>query len=194
MKNAVLFAMISLLGGCMVVNEPAQVVAASPGVKTSNGSLPTDIRRVTMIVRNMENSLKLYRDVMGLKVNYDAVLPMSGVALPAGEPGAKARLVLLNGNDPFIGWIGLMEWVDPRLPDPGPYPVRMGIGRHVIVTHTADVDRRCAEAALVPGVTVTSPPRDQIYPGRNGAPPIRVRGCNFFDPDGTLIELNQMQK
>jgi catechol 2,3-dioxygenase-like lactoylglutathione lyase family enzyme len=145
-----------------------------------------------MIVRDMENSLKLYRDVMGLKVNYDAVLPMSGVALPAGEPGAKARLVLLNGNDPFIGWIGLMEWLDPRLPDPGPYPKRMGIGGHVIVTQTADVDRRCAEAAKIPGVIVTGPPRDQSYPGRNGAPPIKVRGCNFFDPDGTLIELNQL--
>jgi catechol 2,3-dioxygenase-like lactoylglutathione lyase family enzyme len=177
---------------CAASDEKPQVAASSPGVEKPAEKLPTDIRRVTMIVRDMENSLKLYRDVMGLKVNYDAVLPMSGVALPAGEPGAKARLVLLNGNDPFIGWIGLMEWLDPRLPDPGPYPKRMGIGGHVIVTQTADVDRRCAEAAKIPGVTVTGPPRDQTYPGRNGAPPIKVRGCNFFDPDGTLIELNQL--
>ena len=117
---------------------------------------------------------------------------MSGVALPAGEPGAKARLVLLNGNDLFIGWIGLMEWLDPALPDPGPYPKRMGIGSHVIVTQTQDVDRRCAEAAKLLGVTMTATPRDQTYPGRNGAPPIKVRGCNFFDPDGTLIELNEL--
>ena len=82
---------------------------------------------------------------MGLEVNYDAVLPMSGVALPAGEPGAKARLVLLNGNDPCIGWIGLMQWLEPRLPDVGDYPRRMSVGGHVIVTHTEDVDRRCAE-------------------------------------------------
>jgi catechol 2,3-dioxygenase-like lactoylglutathione lyase family enzyme len=189
-------AMIALaLAGCSAAaEERPQAASTSPGVEKPTEQLPTDIRRVTMIVRDMENSLKLYRDVMGLKVNYDAVLPMSGVALPAGEPGAKARLVLLNGNDPFIGWIGLMEWLDPRLPDPGPYPKRMGIGGHVIVTQTADVDRRCAEAALVPGVTVTGPPRDQTYPGRNGAPPIKVRGCNFFDPDGTLIELNQLMK
>lgn len=186
--------MALLLGACTAAGQQPQRAASSPGVENPEGKLPTDIRRVTMIVRNMENSLKLYRDVMGMQVNYDAVLPMSGVALPAGEPGAKARLVLLNGNDPFIGWIGLMEWVEPRLPDPGPYPTRMGIGGHVIVTHTADVDRRCSQAAQVPGVTVTSPPRDQTYPGRNGAPPIKVRGCNFFDPDGTLIELNQMQK
>lgn len=179
------------LSAC-AADQQRQVAQSSPGVEKPAAKLPTDIRRVTMIVRDMENSLKLYRDVMGLTVNYDAVLPMSGVALPAGEPGAKARLVLLNGNDPFIGWIGLMEWLDPRLPDPGPYQKRMGIGGHVIVTQTADVDRRCAEAAKVPGVHVTGPPRDQTYPGRNGAPPIKVRGCNFFDPDGTLIELNQL--
>lgn len=191
MRITIAFAALAL-AACTGTGERPQIATASPGVEKQREKLPTDIRRVTMIVRDMENSLKLYRDVMGLKVNYDAVLPMSGVALPAGEPGAKARLVLLNGNDPFIGWIGLMEWLDPRLPDPGPYPKRMGIGGHVIVTQTQDVDRRCAEAALIPGVTVTGPPRDQSYPGRNGAPPIKVRGCNFFDPDGTLIELNQL--
>ena len=182
------------VAACSSPNKRPQIASASPGVGKPTEALPTDIRRVTMIVRDMENSLKLYRDVMGLKVNYDAVLPMSGVALPAGQPGAKARLVLLNGNDPFIGWIGLMEWLDPKLPDPGPYPSRMGIGGHVIVTNTQDIDRRCAEAAKIPGVTVTAPPRAQQYPGRNGAPPINVRGCNFFDPDGTLIELNQLLK
>jgi len=81
----------------------------SPGVEVPAERLRTDIRRVTLIVRDMEASLKLYRDVVGLKVNYDTVVETSGVALPAGEPGAKARLVLLNSNDPFIGWIGLMQ-------------------------------------------------------------------------------------
>jgi catechol 2,3-dioxygenase-like lactoylglutathione lyase family enzyme len=193
MKYLILLVSLAV-AACSSPYERPQIASASPGVEKPTEALPTDIRRVTMIVRDMENSLKLYRDVMGLKVNYDAVLPMSGVALPAGQPGAKARLVLLNGNDPFIGWIGLMEWLDPKLPDPGPYPSRMGIGGHVIVTNTQDIDRRCAEAAKIPGVTVTAPPRPQQYPGRNGAPPINVRGCNFFDPDGTLIELNQLLK
>jgi len=164
------------------------------GVEKPKDVVPTDIRRVTMIVRNMENSLKLYRDVFGMKINYDAVVQTSGIALPAGEPGAKARLVLLNSNDAYIGWIGLMQWTDPPLPDPGPYPKRMAPGGHVIVTNTDDVDGRCAIAAKVPGVTMTAPARIQEYPGRNGAPPIRVRGCNFFDPDGTLIEMNQLLK
>ena len=164
------------------------------GVEKPTDAVPTDIRRTTIIVRDMETSLKLYRDVMGLKVNYDTIVTMSGVALPAGPPGAKARLVLLNSNDSYIGWIGLLHWVDPKLPDPGPYPKRLGPGGIVIVTNTDDVPARCAAAAKIPGVTMTGAPRVQTYPGRNGAPPIRVIGCNFFDPDGVLIEMNQLQK
>ena len=193
MRIASLAAAALAMTGCVsVVDNSSAPITSSPGVERPAQRLPTDIRRTTLIVRDMENSLRLYRDVLGMKINYDTVVTMSGVALPAGPPGAKSRLVLLNGNDPFIGWIGLMEWIDPKLPDPGPYATRMGIGSHVIITQTDDVDRRCAEAAKVPGVTMTAPARDQTYPGRNGAPPIKVRGCNFFDPDGTLIEMNQL--
>src|SRR5688572_24934697 len=145
---------LAMLGAQTVHSEDTDSAAVSSGVEKPALRLATDVRRVTLIVRDLENSLKLYRDVMGLQVNY--------------------------------------EWLEPPLPDPGPYPQRLSVGGHVIVTHTEDVDRRCAEAAKVPGVKVTSPPRLQQFPGRNGAPPIRVRGCNFFDPDGTLIELNQM--
>lgn len=164
---------------------------AAPGVEKPAEKIPTDVRRVTLIVRDIETSLKLYRDVVGLKVNYDTVVTTSGVALPAGEPGAKARLVLLNGNDPWVGWIGLMQWIDPPIPA-APYPTRMGPGGHVIVMNTDDVEGRCAAAKKVPGVTTTAPPRLQVYPGRNGGPDIHVMGCNFFDPDGTLIEMNQI--
>jgi catechol 2,3-dioxygenase-like lactoylglutathione lyase family enzyme len=181
-----------------VANQPAALAEnrsnVAAGVEKPAEPVPTDIRRTTLIVRDIEKSLMLYRDVMGLKVNYDTVVTMSGVALPAGPPGAKARLVLLNSNDPYIGWIGLMQWTQPRLRNPGPYPRRMGPGGVVIVTNTDDVAGKCAAAARVPGVTMTAPPREQVYPGRNGAPPIRVIGCNFFDPDGILIEMNQLQK
>jgi catechol 2,3-dioxygenase-like lactoylglutathione lyase family enzyme len=167
---------------------------AAPGVTAPATRLPTDVRRATIIVRDMEASLKLYRDVIGMQVNYDTVVETSGVALPAGTPGAKARLVLLNANDPWVGWVGLMQWTDPRLSDPGAYPKRMGPGGVVLVMNTDDVAGRCKAAKAVPGVTFTAEPRLQEYPGRNGGPPIRVMGCNFFDPDGILIEMNQILK
>ena len=174
--------------------KPGAATPAAAGLATSAARLPTDVRRTTIIVRDMEASLKLYRDVVGMKVNYDTVVETSGVALPAGVPGAKARLVLLNANDGWVGWIGLMQWTDPQLADPGPYPKRMGPGGVVIVMNTDDVPGRCKAAKAVPGVTFTAEPRLQEYPGRNGGPPIRVMGCNFFDPDGILIEMNQILK
>ena len=189
---------IYLIMTALLLSAPASAQSerstVAAGVEKPAERIPTDIRRTTLIVRSIENSLKLYRDVFGMKVNYDTVVQTSGVALPAGKPGAKARLVLLNSNDIYIGWIGLMEWLDPPIKASRTYRKRMGPGDHVIVTNTDDVDARCAAAAKVPGVTMTAPVRMQEYPGRNGAPPIRVRGCNFFDPDGTLIELNQLLK
>ncbi|MFM7404569.1 MAG: VOC family protein [Erythrobacter sp.] len=185
----------SLLAGCAVNigNEVPRTAAApaSPGVAAPKDRLPTDVRRATIIVRDMEKSLALYRDVIGLEVNYDTTVQTSGVALPAGEPGATARLVLLNANDLWVGWVGLMEWVDPAIPA-GDYPMRMGPGDVVLVLNTDDVEGRCAKAKTVPGVTFTAEARLQTYPGRNGGPDIRVIGCNFFDPDGILIELNQI--
>lgn len=172
--------------------QSAPPPSRSPGVEAPAARVPTDVRRTTFIVRDIDTSLRLYRDVIGLKVNYDAEVQTSGVALPAGKPGATARLVLLNGNDPWVGWIGLMQWTRPTLGKAKPYPRRMTYGGTVIVMNTDDVDGRCAAAAKVPGVVMTAQPRMQEYPGRNGGPPIRVRGCNFFDPDGTLIEMNQL--
>ncbi len=165
---------------------------AAAGVSAPKERLPTDVRRLTILVRDMENSLKLYRDVIGLKMNYDERLTVSGVALPAGVPGNKVRLVLLNGNDPFIGWIGLMQYFDPPLAAADPYPKRLQAGSHVLILNTDDAAKRCAMAKSVPGVTFTAEVREQIYPGRNGGPPIHVMGCNFFDPDGTAIEMNQI--
>lgn len=181
-----------LMIACAMLGSAATAQTA-PGVEKPKDRLPTDVRRATLIVRDMEASLKLYRDVVGMQVNYDTVVETSGVALPAGKPGAKARLVLLNANDPWVGWIGLMQWVSPPLKAKA-YPKRMGPGGVVLVMNTDDVEGRCKAAKSVPGVHFTSEPRLQTYPGRNGAPEIRVMGCNFFDPDGILVEMNQILK
>ncbi len=187
-KLACILALFASACAPAMAQKPAAV-----GVEAPKERIPTDIRRLTILVRDMERSLKLYRDVLGLKVNYDAEIQVSGVALPAGVPGNMTRLVLLNGNDPWVGWIGLMQYTDPPLPgSEQPYSLRLGPGGHVLVTNTDDAVKRCAMAKAVPGVQFTADPRLQVYKGRNGGPDIKVMGCNFFDPDGTFIELNQI--
>jgi catechol 2,3-dioxygenase-like lactoylglutathione lyase family enzyme len=194
MKKILMASAMALLAACTQYSGSDKVATASPGISTASERVPTDIRRLTILVRDMDNSLKLYRDVLGLKINYDAPITVSGVALPAGVPGNKTRLVLLNSNDGFVGWIGLMQYTDPPLPERGPYPKRLGIGGHVLVTNTDDAEKRCAMAKSVPGVYFTGDAKISEYPGRNGGPAIRVKGCTFFDPDGTFVELNQLLK
>ena len=182
----------ALLAACATTG--AKAPERGPGVAAPDARsqvFPTDLRRTSLIVSSIEESLKFYRDILEFEVNYDAEVTMSGVALPAGEPGAKARLVLLSGNDPWVGWIGLLEWLDPPLDVPPPR-TRMGIGDAVLVFNTEKVDSHCDAAAALPGIRMTAPASDTTYPGRAGGAPITVRTCYLFDRDGYFVELNKV--
>ena len=115
--------------------------------EAASQEFPTDFRRLSLIVDDIDESLKLYRDVLEFKVNYDTEVTMSGKALPAGEPGAKARLVLLSSNDSWVGWIGMLQWLDPKLPPRADKYSRMGIGEPVLVFNTEKVDEHCEAVA-----------------------------------------------
>ncbi len=171
------------------------VSEAKPTIKAPDAAsqaFPTDLRRTSLIVSDIEESLKLYRDVLGFQVNYDAEVTMSGVALPAGEPGAKARLVLISTNDTWVGWIGLLQWLDPSLTPPQTPRTRMGIGDALLVFNTEKVDEHCEAVAKLPGVNMTAPASNTTYPGRAGGEPIVVRTCYLFDRDGYFMELNKV--
>jgi len=154
-------------------------------------AFPTDLRRVSLIVDSIDESLKFYRDVLEFEVNYDTEVTMSCVALPAGEPGAKARLVLLSSNDSWVGWIGMLEWLDPPITAPKPR-TRMGIGDAILVFNTEKVDEHCAAAKSLPGINMTTEASNTTYPGRAGGDDIVVRTCYLFDRDGYFIELNKV--
>jgi catechol 2,3-dioxygenase-like lactoylglutathione lyase family enzyme len=154
--------------------------------------VPIDIRRTTIVVRDMEASLRLYRDVLGMKVNYDAPMDVSGPAFTQNGPPRPIRLVLLNANDPWIGWIGLIQYTDRPQSPRRRVPRVLGPGSHILVTAVADAQEVCTRAAGVPGVNMVVAPKVSEYPPRvAGDPPIRVLGCQFFDPDGAYLELNQ---
>ncbi|NQY15068.1 MAG: hypothetical protein HRT81_14580 [Henriciella sp.] len=178
--------------GCSTSIAPAvteSVVVEAPDANTQK--FPTDLRRVSLIVDDIDESLKLYRDVLEFEVNYDAMVTMSGVALPAGEPGAQARLVLISSNDSWVGWIGLLQWIDPPL-ERNFAPDRMGIGDAILVFNTEKVDEHCEAAARLPGIKVTTEASNTTYPARGDGDPIVVRTCYLFDRDGYFMELNKV--
>jgi catechol 2,3-dioxygenase-like lactoylglutathione lyase family enzyme len=154
--------------------------------------VPTDFRRVTMMVNEMDAALHIYRDILGMEVYYDNEIIVSGVGLPAGEPDSKTRLVILQCNDPYIGMLGILQYVDPPLPDPEPRPVpnRVKAGEIVFVMHTEDVTATYEKLLEIDGVEMVSEPHVSEYPKDDGGV-FRILGLSFFDPNGYFIELNQ---
>ncbi len=154
--------------------------------------VPTDFRRVTMVVNDIDIPLKIYRDILGMDVYYDQNILVTGEGLPAGEPNSNTRLVILKCNDPYIGMLGILQYLDPPLPAPPPRPEpnRVQTGEVVFVMHNEDVPAAFEKISAIEGVEVVSEPHLSEYPKDDGSV-FRVLGCSFFDPNGYFIELNQ---
>jgi catechol 2,3-dioxygenase-like lactoylglutathione lyase family enzyme len=146
------------------------------------------VRRTTLIVRDVDVSLKFYRDVMGMEVWYDQVMPVGGQVLPAGEPGAKVRVAILKGNDPLVGMLGAMAFLDPPIVAP-PLPKRpLQIGDAIFVCGANDVHAIYKRMAGAP-VHIVTPPIDDTVTDAAGNT-VHLSTMSFFDPDGYFFELN----
>lgn len=154
--------------------------------------VPTDFRRVTMLVEDMQPALRIYRDILSMEVYYDQEITVSGQGLPAGEPDSLTHLVILRCNDPYIGMLGLLQYLDPPLPPAldRPKPNRVRAGEVVFVMHHEDVDAVWLELQNIEGLQMVCDPTVTEYPKDDGTV-FRVKGISFFDPNGYFIELNQ---
>ncbi len=151
---------------------------------------PVDFRRVTMLVGAMDAPLTIYRDILGMRTYYDDTMTISGIGLPAGEPDAEARLVILKANDPYIGMLGLLQYLAPPLPAPPPYARRLGVGDTVFVLNADDVKGVHERLEGMDGVYIQSAPHVSEYPKPDGGV-FRLLGMSFFDPNGYFVEVNQ---
>ncbi len=95
----------------------------------------------------------------------------------------------MEGMDREIGKIGLLEWLDPKLPDPGPPTHQLGIGDVVLVADVPDMDSFVARVGAFPGATVFSPPQDGTFPDPHGEGMIEFSSASIFDPEGFFYEL-----
>ncbi len=178
-KRGLVALMIALLPALEAAGEPVP----------PEERIPVDIRRTTLVVRDIEQSLPLYRDALGLKVIYDQRLGAS--AGPDGQPGAPTlRLVLLRANDNFIGVLGLLQRL--RKPPEAPpadllqVPVKM-----IMVINVADLAMRWPKLAATPFIQVETAPVRVEYPSGDGGV-IPVLFSAVRDADGNKIELNQL--
>ena len=148
------------------------------------------IKRTTLIVRDMEKSVEWYQKVMGMTVWMDTEVELSGEGLAAGNAGDKTHLVIMQCEDPVIGMIGLLQWVDPPLPAPDEIPRSVTYGNPTFVVSTDDA-RATHDAAVELGTHIHCPPREWSIRGQDGRMKHFI-GISLFDPDGYFYEANQL--
>ncbi len=153
---------------------------------------PLDLRRTTLIVSDIEQSLAFYRDALGMTVEYDQELTSPGLSTRHEADGTnRSRLVLLRANNNFIGMLGLWQFLDQSEKDMAePDAADFTPGEIVLLFNSENLDVTFPAAAGVEGVTVIGEPKERRYPSPEGD--IIVNVSMLVDPDGHTVELNQL--
>lgn len=153
--------------------------------------LGLDLRRTTLVVKDMAASLKFYRDALGLKVTYDNIIRTPRTAKDDASAERSLHLVFLRANDDYIGQIGLMQYTKPvRTPRPAKTG-DLSPGDIVLVFNTKGLQAKFDKAKAL-GVKVDEAPHPTSYPSYDGKGVINVMFSAFYDPDGHYIELNEV--
>ena len=162
--------------------------------KAAPTKLPTLFRRQTLLVASIDNSLRLYRDILGLEVCFDNIVPIGGKGLPTGIFDAKARLVFLKSyEDHMVGVVGLLEYLDKPVPQrSGGARRKLTLGDSVLLLNTTSVAERMEKIKRsLPDVYIQSEGSVDVYPSATGGT-MTVLGNSLFDADGHFIELNEV--
>ncbi|MGP1275484.1 MAG: VOC family protein [Caulobacterales bacterium] len=173
------------LGACSEpVARESTAMAATLSQEEAAARNPLDLRRTTLLVRNLEASLALYRDAMGMEVAYDQIIT-------SRDGTSQSRLVLLKANDDRIGMLGLWELANAgEAPPPDVPETGFRTGEIVLLFNTPELDTVFPAAAAVPGLTVMSEPTYREYPGDGVT--FQVMVSMLRDPDGHIVELNNL--
>lgn len=196
MRHALLAAISAIvLGACASAGQiGTQTVATNVSAPPDKpiATNPLDLRRTTLVVKDIESSLALYRDALGMTVEYDQQLTSPGLVERHGNDGKnRSRLVLLKANDDFIGMLGLWQFLDQTEKDTAPADsADFTPGEIVLLFNARNLDQVFPAAAAAPGVTALGEPHERRYPSPAGD--IVVNVSMLVDPDGHIIELNQL--
>ncbi|MDG2321567.1 MAG: VOC family protein [Rhodospirillaceae bacterium] len=162
-------------------------LSQGPGIPpVPEGFIVTPVMRTSIIVRNMDESLKLYRDILGLRPWFEG--PLEGEALNTlvGTTGKSMRNVILQSGDIVHANVGLFEYVGEETEKPDIIP-EVRTGDVAIVFYTNDIFA-IHDAVKAAGYTIISRPV-ALY-RREGSSTQNVEMI-FFDADGIALNLIQ---
>lgn len=171
-----------LLTGALLMTVNA--LAQEPTVPI--GDRLTPMLRASVFVRDIDESLKLYRDILGLKPRVERVLEGDEVNAVLGTRGKSVRVAILQSGDTLVGNVGLFSFLGEN----GPAPERrteVRSGDTAFVFITTDI-KGIYEQVRDAGYAIVSPPM-VLFPN----PDAQEQDLEmlFFDADGVGINLIQ---
>lgn len=150
------------------------------------------LKRTTFVVADAEASAEFYRKVFGWSVWYDNIVQADYRFPPSGAADmAEVRLIILEAQDPRVGKLGLLQYLDPPF-DAGTVQgrTRVRMGEPILVIETEDVDAVHDRAAAA-GATLVTEPVDWQVPSPDGNSVIDLRTVSMFDPNGIYMEVSE---
>lgn len=197
MRLCILILVASLFFGCRsndaLLNSNSPVLSDEQlfNITAQPKDFPVVLRRTTLIVRDIKKSLELYRDVMGMQVIYDNQLTRPR---KDGQEGAQQlRLVFLKATHEYYGVLGLLEYYYGEEREEKEIR-REGLSAQniVLLFNSKNAEKNFVKIRELPGIEVLDKPHLVEYPSANGKDKIRVMVSMFYDPDGFLVEYNQL--
>jgi catechol 2,3-dioxygenase-like lactoylglutathione lyase family enzyme len=171
-----------MLGGSVAAAEIkiTEPVPVPPGEKVSS------LARATLFVRNQEESLKLYRDILGLKPHIQNLVEGEEINKIQGTSGVSLKAAILQSGDSISGNLGLYEIVN----GPPAAPVtdtrtHVQTGDYAVVFYTDKLDE-LSDRIVKAGYRIVSPPIVLFHDPNKTR---QSREMLFFDADGMLVNL-----
>lgn len=152
-----------------------------------DGFIVTPLMRSTHFVRDMDESLKLYRDILGLRVRFEQTFKSKEWDRILGIGGKTIRVVHLQSGDGVIANVGLFQFVGETQPPAPEARTFVKTGDAALVFVTSDIFN-INEKVKAAGYSLVSEPI-VLFPQEGKD--TQAYESLFFDRDGILVNLTQ---
>ena len=180
-----------MLGGPVAAAEIPKEIKVTEAVPVPAGETVSPIARATIFVRNQAESLKLYRDILGLKPYIDNLVEGEEINRIQGTKGVSLKAAILQSGDTISGNLGIYEIVN----GPPAAPVtdtrtHVLTGDYAVVFYTEKLDE-LSDKITRAGYRIVSPPIVLFHDPKKTR---QSREMLFFDADGMLVNLIEQGK
>lgn len=147
------------------------------------------VSHIAIGVRDMERSLRFYRDLLGLKVTLDTMENIGGLkTLFANPQKGKRRAVYMRFEDgPHASFLVLSQHPGETAGE----PIKLDqVGVHHFSFWVDDLRER-VEKLRAAGVPILVPPYESDSVAYGEPPGKKVLTSLFQDPDGIIVQFDQ---